>query len=341
MVNINGKKRDIRIALPSKGRLSERTLHLMEKSGLAVKKQHQRQYWAIIPSMPGVEVLFQRVGDIAVSVRDGIVDFGITGFDVVAEMQDDFNNIVVMLEKLGFGNCELFAIVPESAEDINSMEDVQGLVQSGTGHLRVATKFPKLTERFFKQHNLHNINYIVSEGALEIAPLIGYADMITDLVSSGMTLRDNHLKVLRDGLIIESEACLIANRKNLVDSPQVMEIARQLLEFIVAYLRAEKNVALFANIRGESPEEVAELMLGKRVIRGLQGPTISQVITHKGENWFAVHLIIKKVQLAEAIKELRSIGGSGVVVTPVNFIFEEEPEAYTRLLSALRRDNDS
>jgi ATP phosphoribosyltransferase len=112
------------------------------------------------------------------------------------------------------------------------------------------------------------------------------------------------------------------------------------LEFIVAYLRAESNVALFANIRGVSPESVAELILKKNVIRGLQGPTISRVITHQGEDWFAVNLIIKKSQLGEAISELRSIGGSGVVVTPVNFIFEEEPEAYRKLLTELELRNE-
>lgn len=340
MVNINGKKRDIRIAIPSKGRLSDNTLDLMEKSGLAVKRPNPRQYEATIPLLPGVKVLFQRAGDIAVSVRDGIVDFGITGFDVVSEKQDDSGSILVMLEKLGFGYCKLCAIVPESAQNVESMADVGELIKPKQDSLRVATKFPKLTQRFFKENNINNVTYIVAEGALEIAPLIGYADMITDLVSSGMTLRDNRLKILKDGVMVESQACLIANRENLHASPQVMEVARQLLEFIVAYLRAEDNVAVFANIRGDSPEDVAKLILGKKVIRGLQGPTISQVITHHRENWYAAHLIIRKSQLAEAIRELRSIGGSGVVVTPVNYIFEEEPEAYKQLLSELKVENE-
>ncbi len=180
---------------------------------------------------------------------------------------------------------------------------------------------------------------IAAEGALEIAPLIGYADMITDLVSTGITLRDNRLKVLEDGLILESQACLIANRRNLLESDAVMDIAHQLLEFIVAYLRAENNVSVFANIRGESPEAVAESILSQRVIRGLQGPTISRVITHQGEDWYAAHLIVAKSQLAEAIREIRAIGGSGVVVTPVKYIFEEEPEAYQQLLRELGVNN--
>jgi len=125
MVNINGKKRDIRIALPSKGQLADSALQLMEKSGLRVKKPNQRQYRAAIPSLPGVEVLFQRVGDIAVSVRDGIVDFGITGLDIVKETQDPEKNILVMLDELGFGSCRLCAIVPEKAENVSSMKDVK------------------------------------------------------------------------------------------------------------------------------------------------------------------------------------------------------------------------
>jgi ATP phosphoribosyltransferase len=339
MENINGQKRAIRIALPSKGRMAETTLELMEKAGLAVKKLNQRQYRASIPAMPGVEVLFQRVGDIAVSVRDGIVDFGITGLDVVRETQDADKNILVMLDDLGFGGCKLWAIVPERAENVSGMGEVRNLIVGKGGPLRVATKFPNLTKAFFEKHRLVDVDFILAEGALEIAPLIGYADMITDLVSSGLTLRDNRLKVLPDGLILESQACLIASRKNLIESQGVMEVARRLLEFIVAFLRAKHNVAVFANIRGDSPQEVAELILGKKVIRGLQGPTISQVITHKGENWFAVNLILKKSDLAEGINELRSIGGSGVVVIPVNFIFEEEPEAYTRMLSELGVNN--
>lgn len=334
-------ERKVRIAVPSKGRLSDKTLNLLEKSGLAVKKTNQRQYSATIPALPGVEILFQRTGDIAVSVRDGIVDFGVTGLDIVNEIQEEGSDLLVMLEDLGYGYCKLCAIAPDTATHVEYMGDVLTLAGSKDEPLRVATKFPNLTRRFFDQHHLSDIKLIVSEGALEIAPLIGYADMITDLVSSGTTLRDNRLKVLADGVILESQACLIANRNNLKASPEVMGVARQLLEFIVAYLRAENNVAVFANIRGESPEEIAALMLEKNVIRGLQGPTISRVVTHQKENWFAVHLILKKSELSAGIDELRSIGGSGVVVTPVNFIFEEEPEAYTRLLAELEVDRDS
>jgi ATP phosphoribosyltransferase len=330
----------IRIALPSKGRLAGDTLDLLAKSGLEVNKTNPRQYEASLPALPQLTVLFQRAGDIAVSVRDGVVDFGITGLDVVREKQNGGDAILVMLDALGFGECSLYAIVPESETEVNTVSDVPSLIRPGQSRLRIATKFPNLTQQFFAAKQIPNADVIVAEGALEIAPVIGYADMITDLVSTGITLRDNRLKVLDGGLILDSQACLIANRKNLMESDAVMEVAHQLLEFIVAYLRAENNVSVFANIRGESPEAVAERILGQRVIRGLQGPTISRVITHQGEDWYAAHLIVAKAQLAEAIREIREIGGSGVVVMPVKYIFEEEPEAYRRLLRELEVSHD-
>jgi ATP phosphoribosyltransferase len=339
MKTINQQQRKIRIALPSKGRLAEDALALMKNAGLSVTKSNPRQYEAKIPTLPEVSVLFQRPGDIAVSVRDGIVDFGITGLDVVSEKQNSSKDILIMLEQLGFGECQFCAIIPEAEAEIHRMQDLPKLIKPGQKYLRVATKFPNITRRFFQENGVSNVTYIIAEGALEIAPTIGYADMITDLVSTGMTLRDNRLKILEDGQILDSQACLIGNRQNLLSSESVMEIARQLLEFIVAYLRAQNNVAIYANIRGDSPDSVAKLILGQKVIRGLQGPTISRVITHKGENWYAAHLIVAKQELAEAIRELRSIGGSGVVVTPVNYIFEEEPEAYQLMVLELGGDN--
>ena len=144
---------------------------------------------------------------------------------------------------------------------------------------------------------------------------------------------------MEDGQILESQACLIANRTALKNRPEVLAMARQLVEFIIAHLRATENVAIFANVRGETPEVIGARMTRKSVIGGLQGPTISPVITltdaSETNRWHAVHIIVRKDRLAQAISELREIGGSGVVVTPVTYIFEEEPEAYKAMLDAL------
>lgn len=326
----------IRLALPSKGRLADDTLDLLAKAGLRVYKPNPRQFQASIPALPGVEVLFQRAGDIAVSVHDGTVDFGITGWDMVSEQGGLTGRVLPLYRKLGYGHCTLNVIVPESWEQIETMDELDEIRTAPQASLRVATKFPRLTGRFFKEKGLDDVDLISAEGTLEIAPLIGHTDLIVDLVSTGTTMRANHLKPLADGEILASQACLVANRGSLEEKAGALEVARQLLEFIVAHLRAKDNLALHANMRGETAEAIAERMRGQQVIRGLQGPTISPVVSERNGGWYAVHIVVRKDQLAQAISELRGIGGSGVVVTPVKYIFEEEPAAYRAVLEALQ-----
>jgi len=338
---MSSDRADIRLALPSKGRLAEDALGFLAEAGLRVHKPNPRQFEAAIPALPGLSVLFQRAGDIAVSVRDGSLDFGLTGWDAVCERRGENGDLLPLHRELGFGDCSLNVIVPESWENVRTMADLAAK-RVAIGHpLRVATKFPNLTTAFFARHGLADARLIDAEGTLEVAPAIGYADLIVDLVSTGTTLRDNRLRALDDGRILESQACLIANRRALKTRPEVLAMARLLLEFVEAHLRAAANVAIFANMRGESPQAIAARMFSQSVIGGLQGPTISPVVTRQGGDWHAVHIIagthfsVRKDRLAEAIAELRAIGGSGVVVTPVTYIFEEEPAAYTAMLAAL------
>jgi len=126
---------------------------------------------------------------------------------------------------------------------------------------------------------------------------------------------------LEDGVIQPSQAVLAANKAALKNNPQALAVARQLLEFIEAYLRAHNNLSIFANMRGESPEVIAKRIFAQKTIGGLNGPTISHIIHRDGDpNWYALHIIIHRDELFAAINELRSIGGSGVVVAPVTYI---------------------
>jgi ATP phosphoribosyltransferase len=331
---------EIRLALPSKGRLAEDTLALLSNAGLRVHKPNPRQLIATIPDLPGVSVLFQRAGDIVVSVRDGSVDFGLTGGDVVAEKRGGNGDVLTLLDDLEFGNCSLHLIVPETWYHITNMQELAETARSRP--LRVATRFPNLTNQFLIKHGLLDAILIPAEGTLEVAPAIGYADLIVDLVSSGTTIRDNRLKTLEDGLIFSSQAWLIANYTALKTRPEVLQTARILIETIVAYQRAAENVIVTANMRGENPESVAQKMFSQTVIGGLQGPTIAPVFTRPGErdcgqSWYSVTIVVRKTNLYRAIGELRTIGGSGVIVTPVTYIFEEEPIAYRRMLQALKK----
>ena len=326
----------IRLSLPSKGRLAEDSLKFLATCGLPVDKPNPRQYEARIPGLPGLVVLFQRPADIVVSVRQSSVDFGITGIDVIQERRGQNGNVLVLHEALGFGQCALCLAVPEAWKEVHRTDDLLHQAEFLGRPLRVATKFPNLTGAFLTQRKIPH-SLISAEGTLETAPAIGYADLISDLVSSGQTLRDNRLRPLEDGVIQPSQAALIANTRALQERPEALEVARHLLEYFEAHLRAEENLAIFANMRGESPESIAEELFRKPALSGLQGPTISRVIVRAGEpNWYAIHIVVQKEKLFQAIGELRSIGGSGVVVAPVSYIFEEEPPRYRAMLEAVR-----
>lgn len=329
------KQTTVRISLPSKGRLAEDCLEFLGACGLRIYKPNPRQYEATIPAMPGLTVLFQRPADIVVSVRDGSVEFGITGLDVVEEKRISSAELMVIHEALGFGQCSLRLGVPDEWEGVQTCADLADYARGLGRKLRVATKYAEQTSQFLASKGIE-ADLIYAEGTLETAPAIGYADMISDLVSSGQTLRDNHLRPLADGLIIESQAVLIANRSSLQQNPAALAMARQLLEFFDAHLRARQELAIFANIRGKDAEAVAREVQNQPTIAGLQGPTISRVYAREsGENWFAVNVIVPRSSLYTAVQELRAIGGSGVVVMPVSYIFEEEPPRYSALLKAL------
>ncbi len=329
---------DIRLALPSKGALYEGSFDFLAACGLKVYRPNPRQYAATIPALPGLTVMFQRPGDIVTGVREGSVDFGITGYDVLAEKGfDNGRKIITLHEALGYGPCTLNLAAPEE-KPVQTMAEVaawaEELAVNGRT-LRIATKFPHVTAAFLDGHGVRPYKLVNVEGTLEIAPAIGFADLIADLVSSGVTLRDNHLRPLADGQILASQAVLIANKKALQERPEVLAIARHMLEYIEAHLRAAGSYLVTANIRGTSPEAIAALMRGKEHIAGLQGPTISRVITHDGADWFAINIVVQKTDLFPAVAELRSIGGSGVIVAPCTYIFEEEPIRYKAMLTAL------
>ncbi len=331
----------IRLALPSKGRLQQSTLAFLARCGFDVRQSATRGYIGTIDALPQVTVLFQRPRDIVVSVANGGVDFGITGLDVTEEAGHG-ERIRILHEALGFGRCRLVAAVPEGWPD-QTVADLtaRAAAMAAAGHpLRVATVFPHLTERFLAERGVTPIEIVEAEGALEVMPEIGSADMICDLAETGTTLQQNRLRMLQDGIVLSTQACLIANAESL-GRPEVLVAATELLEYFEAHLRADGFTHVFANIRGISAEDVADRMFHQTTLYGLQGPTISPLIPSprvaaapdaaNAPKWFAVNLIVRRDELTDAINQLRAIGGSGVIVSPVTYIFEEQPERIRRM----------
>ena len=180
---------------------------------------------------------------------------------------------------------------------------------------------------------------IDSEGTLEVAPTIGYADLIADLVSTGTTLRDNRLRPLPDGVILKSQAVLIANRAALQTRPEVLQVARLLLEYIEAYLaRAGQLSGLRQHARRIARSHRAAHARAAASGRPARPDDLTRDHARRSSRGTTSTSSCAKIRLMPTINELRAIGGSGVVVTPVTYIFEEEPPRYTQLLQVLNNN---
>jgi len=329
----------VTFALPSKGAIAEPTLNFLSDCGLRIDKPNPRQYTGTIPALPDVDLLFQRVTDVVYKVADGTAQLGITGLDVVREHPHD--DLIVIHDNLRYGYCKLLVAVPEAWVDVESMLDLTEIAldfrENKRRNLRVATTYTHLARRFLHARGIHHFTLVSAEGAIEAAPTIGYADIIVDLVQTGTTLRENHLKPITDGVIVESQACLIGNRRWLEREPRVQNTTATLLEYVDAALQGREYSQLTVNVCGESAAVIAEKVAANPLTRGLQGPTIAPILgAHATDQlWFTVTIIIQNKQMLSAIEHLRQIGGTQTTVTPVRYVFFEQSPTYARLRADL------
>ena len=209
----------ITLALPSKGRLREQALELCAKAGLSVKLPgDDRKYRAHVEGRRDIEIAFLSASEIAGEIGRGTVDLGVTGEDVLREKTADWERKTEILARLGFGHADVVVAVPEIWLDVDTMADLDDVAadfRAAHGRrLRIATKYWRLTQQFFSgRHGIQVYRIVESLGATEGAPAAGSADVIVDITSTGSTLRANHLKVLEDGVILRSQACLVASLK--------------------------------------------------------------------------------------------------------------------------------
>ena len=213
----------ITLAIPSKGRLMEACEQRFAASGLRFERAgSDRGYRGRIAGLDGIEIAFLSASEIAQSLKDGKIDLGVTGEDLLRETiaPDDPRADAVL--RLGFGPADVVAAVPECWLDVAAMGDVDDVAASfylrHGRRLRVATKYVNLTRRFFAARGVTGYRIVVSQGATEGAPAAGIAEMIVDITTTGSTLVANHLKILDDGVILKSEAVLAARREVLNDA---------------------------------------------------------------------------------------------------------------------------
>lgn len=279
--------RPLKLAVPNKGRLSERALELLSRAGFHVPR-HARRLMADINDQ--WRLLFVRTDDIPEYVATGTADVGITGFDIVSEWGLDVEKIL----DLGFGKCRLVVATPQAS----NITDIQQLQKK-----RIATVFPNLTQKYFAENDVE-VDIIPLSGATEIAPSIGVADAIIDLVETGSTLRQNGLEVL--DTFLHSEAVLIANANSLAKAEDAL---LELQTAIKSVLDANAKRYFMINAPKDELDQITELL------PGVTAPTVMPLMGREG--WVAVHAVIHEDDVNRIIPELRKCKAEGLLILPI------------------------
>ncbi len=278
---------NLRIGIPSKGRLSELATDLLNQAGLQFRRQ-ERTLFALVKHFP-VDVVFLRTDDIPVLCAEGAIDLGITGSDLVEESEAD----VQIRMPLGVGHCRLSLCVPENA-GIQTSEQLDGL--------RVASSFPNTTRKYLSAHGA-DVHMVELSGSVEIMISLGVADAVVDLVETGSTLAANRLRVLTD--IGQYQTVLIQNKLRSRNEEMADRIVRRLEGVVIArdYSLLEYNI----------PRE--KLASAEAITPGFNSPTISAL---ESSSWCSVRVMVKRKDVINVMEQLEAVGASAILETAIN-----------------------
>lgn len=277
----------IKIAIQTKGRLNEDTMNLINEAGIGLSVG-KRKLVSEAKNFP-MDALFLRDDDIPQTVADGVADIGVVGENEMAEKEEN----VVIAKRLGFSKCRLSLAIPKSI-DYPGVEFFNGK--------KIATSYPVILKRFLDENKINAEIHVIT-GSVEIAPGIGLADAIFDIVSSGSTLVSNRLKEVE--VVMKSEAVLIAN-PNL--TPEKQEILDELIFRIESVQRAEGKKYILLNVPNEKVDEIIDLL------PGMKAPTLVPLAQ---EGWSSMHSVIDEDDFWEVIGKLKKAGATGILVVPI------------------------
>ena len=277
----------LRIAIQKSGRLNEDSLKILKDAGISIDNGKE-QLKASSRNFP-LEVMYLRNGDIPQYLRDGVVDVAIIGENVLIEKGKD----IIQGEKLGFSKCRVSLAVPKSMK-YKSLKDLDGK--------KIATSYPNTVNEFLEKKGITAELHIIN-GSVEIAPNIGLADGICDIVSSGSTLFKNGLKEVE--IMLKSEAVLAI-------SPEISEERQQILERLQFRLKSVLNARTSKYILLNAPNENLEKII--ELLPGMRSPTILPLAD---EGWSSIHTVINEERFWEVIDELKQSGAEGILVAPI------------------------
>lgn len=252
----------LNIAIPSKGRLKEKSEEWLLSSGFKLsQKGGGRGYTAQLKGLPGANVMLLSAREIAEELIRGNLHIGVTGQDLVHDLSGEVDRDVYTIKPLGFGGADVIVAVPAAWLDVDTMADLEAagaLFRARHGRrMRVATKYLRLTRRFFADKSVGEYRLVESAGATEAAPAAGTAEVVVDITSTGATLKANGLKILSDGVILKSQAALIGSRNAIWDD-DTTETLRTLLDGVEAASNAKSLSRVDAS--HPIPEDIAEAL---------------------------------------------------------------------------------
>ncbi|WP_027419491.1 ATP phosphoribosyltransferase [Crocinitomix catalasitica] len=280
----------LKIAIQKAGRLNEESIELLKNCGIRIENGKD-QLKVSVSNFP-IEILYLRNGDIPQYLEDGVVDVAIVGENLLIEKQKD----ITIVERLGFSPCRVSLAIPKSVQD-------ESLVYFQ--NKRIATSYPNTVRTFLKKNNLEAEIHVIS-GSVEIAPNIGLADGICDIVSSGSTLFKNGLKETQ--VLLKSEAVLA---KSKLLTPEKEEILKRLTFRIQTVLNAKNTQYILMNI---PTNKIAEI---SNVLPVLKSPTVLPLAK---EGWSSLHSVIKEDEFWEVIEQLKILGAEDILIVPINKI---------------------
>lgn len=281
----------LRLAVPNKGRLSERSVQILKQAGLEIEDSDDRKLFAAVKKRD-FAVMFVRAPDIVSFVSKGAVDVGITGKDLVLEAGLDVKTVY----DLNFGHCRLSIAAPETSGIVEVKDIKDGSV--------VATSFPNLTKKYFAKVG-KEIEVTTISGAAEVTPHLGVADLIVDLVSSGSTLKVNHLKEV--GVVVKSNAVVIVNEDSY-------RRKRDEIDELVAAIESVENAANKKYLMADVPTKSLDAV--RKYLPGIAGPTVMNIAGR--DDVVAVHVVIDKDKAYDAITRLKKLGATGILIVPID-----------------------
>jgi ATP phosphoribosyltransferase len=303
------------LAVPSKGRLQENTQLFFGRAGMAlVQARGARDYRGALAGVPGVEVAYLSASEIAKEVAAGNVHFGVTGEDLVRESIPDADARVMMVTPLGFGHANVVVAVPQAWIDVATMHDLDDVATAFRAKhgrkLRVATKYLNLTGNFFARHGLTDYRIVESLGATEGTPATGAAELIVDITTTGGTLAANALKVLDDGVILRSEANLVASL-----TATWSEDNRAAAAAILDRIAAEGRARSVREVRTRFPALTEAMIEDAKAKFGVTAPFGAPTSTGM------VTLHCPPANIHALASFLRERGAEAVTVAPIEYVF--------------------